>query len=91
MDHIPPPLSLSFDTFHSPDPSSPNFLALLTNFNLNASKNRKIPYPQGEDKVAEKLAHTERQRMYATNALEPKDSEDFVNMVCILLSIFETN
>jgi hypothetical protein len=67
MDNIPLPQSLLFNTFYLPDPSSANFLALSTNFNINALKNKKIPYPQGDHKVAERLAYTEKQRIYATN------------------------
>jgi hypothetical protein len=75
------PQSLSVGSFFSPDPTCPSFMVLPTNFNINATKNKKVPYPRGKDRKAEKLRYTEEQRMHAIEAIVPKDSDDFANVV----------
>lgn len=64
--------------FQYPDSASPDYMVLSTNFDINAVKNKKIPYPSenGQRKV-----WTEAERINASHAQVPQGQDHFVQLV----------
>ena len=77
-DQMSAPLPTS--SFHSPDPTCPNYMVLETNFDINNEENKKIPYPRPDD---ERRIWTDKQRVLASQAMVPEDAEDFALKVGI--------
>jgi hypothetical protein len=74
--------SLSIDNiFHFPDPHSPTYMILPTNFNINTPQNQKVPYTQGIGETVTRIAYTNEQQSFASKVTVPKDRDDFADQV----------
>lgn len=78
-DYLSTTATLPTTSFHHPDPTCPNYMVLQTNFDINASENKKIPYPRPD---AERRIWTDEQRALASQAMISDDSADFALKVC---------
>jgi hypothetical protein len=66
------------EEFQYPHHASPDYLVLDTNFDINAVKNKKIPYPS---EIEPRKVWTEAERIRASHAEVPQSREDFALMV----------
>ncbi|GBE83018.1 hypothetical protein SCP_0500610 [Sparassis crispa] len=83
LDRDPFPDAPSFrsEQFYTPDASSPQYLVLDTNFDLDTPMNKACPYPKKKKETSKWIRWSDQQRKYAENAYNATTLADFETKV----------